>query len=465
FLSIYRISIKIKGESMNENEILLVDSVRAALQSTDKTALAEIWEDVFPIDIAIAFNDLDDDELLSFLMFAKDQSIAAVLEQANEDLQQRMLLLLENEHVLKIFSFMSRDDVADVLGNLPIDRRKGLVNLMKVGDQKLMQQLLGYDEDTAGGIMTTEYIALNENLSAENALKKIKQIAPKTEVIEVIFIINASRELVGTADLRDILVAKDDTVMAEIMNDNVITVYPETDQENVSLLVSKYDLKAIAVINRKNSLLGIVTVDDIIDVIVEEHTEDMLRMGGVNEGENINSSLGESIKMRLPWLFVNLLTAFLASFTVSLFEGTIAQVVALAAAMPIVAGMGGNAGTQTLSIVIRSIALGEIDLKHNWKLLLKEVCLGLFNGAATGAVTGAILFLRYQNPWLGLIIFAAMIGNLVIAGFFGFVIPLVLKALKQDPALASAVFLTTATDVFGFFIFLGLAQLALPLLV
>ncbi|MEG2770310.1 MAG: magnesium transporter, partial [Oscillospiraceae bacterium] len=334
-----------------------------------------------------------------------------------------------------------------------------------VGDQKLMQQLLGYDEDTAGGIMTTEYIALNENLSAENALKKIKQIAPKTEVIEVIFIINASRELVGTADLRDILVAKDDTVMAEIMNDNVITVYPETDQENVSLLVSKYDLKAIAVINRKNSLLGIVTVDDIIDVIVEEHTEDMLRMGGVNEGENINSSLGESIKMRLPWLFVNLLTAFLASFTVSLFEGTIAQVVALAAAMPIVAGMGGNAGTQTLSIVIRSIALGEIDLKHNWKLLLKEVCLGLFNGAATGAVTGAILFLRYQNPWLGLIIFAAMIGNLVIAGFFGFVIPLVLKALKQDPALASAVFLTTATDVFGFFIFLGLAQLALPLLV
>jgi magnesium transporter len=248
------------------------------------------------------------------------------------------------------------------------------------------------------------------------------------------------------------------------MNDNIISVNPEEDQETVSLLVSKYDLKAIPVINHKNCLLGIITVDDIIDVIVAEQTEDMLRLGGVGKEERVDSTLKTSIKKRLPWLFINLGTAFLASFTVGLFEDVIAQVVALAAAMPIVAGMGGNAGTQTLSVVIRSIALGEVSLKKNWKLVFKEIALGVVNGAATGILTGIILYMKYNNPYLGLIIFAAMIGNLVIAGFFGFLIPLLLKVFGIDPALASAIFLTTATDVFGFFIFLGLSKMFLPLL-
>ncbi|WP_322545655.1 magnesium transporter, partial [Clostridium perfringens] len=166
----------------------------------------------------------------------------------------------------------------------------------------------------------------------------------------------------------------------------------------------------------------------------------------------------------MPWLFINLGTAFLASFTVGLFEDVIAKVVALAAAMPIVAGMGGNAGTQTLSLVIRSIALGELELKKNWRLVFKEVALGVINGAATGFITGLILYIEYGNPYLGLIILVAMIGNLVIAGFFGFLIPLFLKLFGVDPALASAIFLTTATDVFGFFLFLGLAKMFLPLL-
>lgn len=198
--------------------------------------------------------------------------------------------------------------------------------------------------------------------------------------------------------------------------------------------------------------------------MVEEHTEDMLKLGGVSKEENIDTTLGESIKMRLPWLLINLLTAFLASFTVGIFESTIEQVVALAAAMPIVTGMGGNAGTQTLSIMVRSIALGEIKLKDTFKLLLKEVFLGIINGAVTGALTGIVLYFIYGNMYLGLIIFASMIGNLIIAGFFGFIIPLILKSCHADPALASTIFLTTATDVFGFFIFLGLSKIFLPLL-
>jgi magnesium transporter len=336
--------------------------------------------------------------------------------------------------------------------------------MMKESDTKQIQELLGYDEDSAGGIMTTEYIALAGELTIVESLNKIKEIGPKTEVIETIFVLNKSKELIGTADLRNILLAPDEEKLHNIMNDNIISVQPEVDQEEVSLLVSKYDLKAIPVISRNNSLLGIITVDDIIDVIVEEHTEDMLRLGGVSKEERVYSNLGTSVKKRLPWLFINLATAFLAAFTVSLFEDVIAQVVALAAAMPIVAGMGGNAGTQTLSIVIRSIALGEVELKKNWMLVFKEVALGIINGAAIGIITGILLYMKYGNPYLGLIIFAAMIGNLVIAGFFGFLIPLLLKVLGIDPALASAIFLTTATDVFGFLLFLGLSKTFLPLL-
>lgn len=445
---------------LEERQEELINSVL----EDDKEKVYEIIDNMYPIDIAIIIEEFDDESLMKFNEHIDNELMAEIIEQASEELQVRIIKLFEFKSIVHLFSYMSNDDIADILGNLPIKMRKDLLKLMKTGDTRQLQELLGYDEDSAGGIMTTEYIALRGDLLIGESLKKIKEIGPKTEVIETIFVLNNNKELIGTADLRDILVAPEDEKLLNIMNDNIISVYPEEDQEKVSLLVSKYDLKAIPVINHKNSLLGIITVDDIIDVIVEEQTEDILMMGGVSKEERVDSSLGTSIKRRLPWLFINLGTAFLAAFTVGLFEDVIAQVVALAAAMPIVAGMGGNAGTQTLSVVIRSIALGEVSLKKNWKLVFKEVGLGIINGAATGVVTGIILYMKYNNPYLGLIIFAAMIGNLVIAGFFGFIIPLLLKVFGVDPALASAIFLTTATDVFGFFLFLGLAKMFLPYL-
>lgn len=445
---------------LEERQEELINSVL----EDDKEKIHEIIDNMYPIDIAIIIEEFDDESLMKFNEHIDNELMAEIIEQASEELQVRIIKLFEFKSIVHLFSYMSNDDIADILGNLPIKMRKDLLKLMKTGDTRQLQELLGYDEDSAGGIMTTEYIALRGDLLIGESLKKIKEIGPKTEVIETIFVLNNNKELIGTADLRDILVAPEDEKLLNIMNDNIISVHPEEDQEKVSLLVSKYDLKAIPVINHKNSLLGIITVDDIIDVIVEEQTEDILMMGGVSKEERVDSSLGTSIKRRLPWLFINLGTAFLAAFTVGLFEDVIAQVVALAAAMPIVAGMGGNAGTQTLSVVIRSIALGEVSLKKNWKLVFKEVGLGIINGAATGVVTGIILYMKYNNPYLGLIIFAAMIGNLVIAGFFGFIIPLLLKVFGVDPALASAIFLTTATDVFGFFLFLGLAKMFLPYL-
>lgn len=442
-----------------------VETLIHVLSMDNNELLTEFLYDAHPIDVAILLEKLEDENLVKFNSLVTSQDMAKFLEQSTIELQVRLIKLIDFQSIVNIFSFMSKDDVADILGGVPIKMRKDLLKLMKKSDTIKLEELLGYAEDSAGGIMTTEYIALRRHLTTSEALSKIKNIGPKTEIIETIFIINDKKELVGTVDLRDILISPEDKLLQDIMRENIIYVYPDLDQEHVALLVSKYDLKAIPVVNHRKSLLGIITVDDIIDVIVEEQTEDMLHLSGVSKEERVDSSLLTSVRKRLPWLFINLITAFLASFTVGLFEDVIAQVVALAAAMPIVAGMGGNAGTQSLSVVIRSIALGEVSLKKDWRLIFKEVSLGMINGAATGLVTGFILYLKYGNPYLALIIFIAMIGNLVIAGFFGFLIPLVLKLLGIDPALASSIFLTTATDVCGFFLFLGLAKSFLNFLI
>ena len=448
-------------DEIEEQEVKL----KEMLLNSSQEELNDVIESVYAIDIALALEDFSDEEILTLYGKIDSEHMAQILEQADEDVQVRIIDLIDFKDLLNIFHHMSKDDIADILGNLPINMRKKIFKMMKSKDTIEIQNLLLYEEDTAGGIMTTEYIALSSRLTIEKAIKKIKEIGPKTEVIETIFVLNDKKELVGTADLRDILIADDNEVLENIMYETPVSVTPEVDQEEVSHLVSKYDLKAIPVTNRKNSLLGVITVDDIIDVLVEEQTEDILKMGGVSAEESTDNTVFTSIKMRLPWLFVNLLTAFFASFTVSLFEGTIAQVTALAAAMPIVAGMGGNAGSQTLSLIIRNITLGEISLKDDWKLVFKEICIGLVDGLAIGVVTGLILYVKYGNIYLAFIMIAAMTFNLIIAAASGFLIPLTLKAVGIDPALASAIFLTTATDVFGFFVFLGLANLLLPILI
>ncbi|MBM6968194.1 magnesium transporter [Pseudoramibacter alactolyticus] len=416
--------------------------------------------------VAVLDDDAIDDEDLKWFFNQDDKEfLADVLEDADDELQARVVHQLAYSDIIRIFSFMPNDEIADILGDLPIDSRKRLLKMMKASDSRELQVLLGYEDNTAGGLMTTEYIALYQDLTVVQALMKIREIAPKTEVIETIFVLNRKRQLVGWADLRDILSEDPATLLEDIMDPNVVTVDPLLDQEETAQVVRKYDLTALAVVNRRKSLLGIVTADDIMDVMVEEQTEDILHMGGVSGEEEIGGEIGTSIKRRLPWLCVNLITAFIAASAIAMFDSVIAQVAALASVMTIVSGMGGNAGSQTLSVAIRGITLGEINLKDDWPLVFKEIALGALNGAAIGLITGTIIYFRYHNIYLGMVVVMAMVGNLVIAGVSGYLIPLVLEKIGQDPALSSSIFLTTMTDTCGFFIFLGLAKLFLPLLV
>ena len=449
-----------------EDEEISPEEMAEEIQKIEsEEELEEYLEDNHFVDVAESFEELDDEELLRVFELMTDEQKANVIEQADDDLQERIFELIPDEEAIDILAFMSPDDIVDILGFIDIRKSKSILTKMKRSQANKIRELLGYEEDTAGGIMTTQYIAFKENLEIKEVMKKIKMIAPRTEVIETIFVTNSKKELVGEADLRDILISSDETKLSEIMDENPKYVYVEEDQEDVARLVSKYDLKVVPVINHKKMILGIITIDDIIDVIQEENTEDILKLGGVSEEEDIYSDFWFSVKQRLPWLVINLGTAFLASFVIGIFSGTVEKVVILSSVMTIISGMGGNAGTQALSVTIRALALGEVDLKDTLGIIWKTVLVGTINGALLGLLCGGILWEIYGNFYMGLIVFLAMIGNLVIACMIGFLIPITLKAMKIDPAMASAVVLTTATDCFGFLIFLSLATVFLNKLV
>lgn len=438
-------------------EKITQEKLQDALQNQD--SFLAFYVDVEPVDLALAIENLDDDDIQKICQWLEDEPLSELIEDADDDLRLRLSSFIDDHRLLSVFNFMQKDDIVDIIGDLPTGRKKALINLMRSGDQKIIKELLKYPEESAGGIMTTSYIAIKANWTVAQSLQRIREIADKSEVIETLYVIDVTKRLIGEVDLRNMLGAQKAQRISTIMNDSVISVQPEVDQEQVARLVSRYDLTSIPVVNKRGAILGIITVDDVIDVIVEEYEEDMLQMAGVNREEDLSSTLSESIRMRLPWLMVNLLTAFLASFTVKMFQNTIEQVVALSATMTIVTGMGGNAGTQTMSILVRELAKREIPLKENWKALVKELLLSVVDGAATGIVTAIIVYFMYGNFYLALIIFIAMIGNLLVSGLFGFLVPLGLKKLHADPAISSTIFVTTATDVLGFFIFLGLAKL------
>lgn len=427
--------------------------------------LNSLTDELKLIDIAKTLSEYEDNQIVLLCTALTDEKLAMVLEHADENIQLKIISYLTNEKILKIFGYMQKDDIADILGMLKIYKRKELLNLMIEGDRKILTSLLGYKEDSAGGIMTTEFIIFKQDMTIKDTLKEIKKMAPKNELLDTLFISDNTRKVVGTVELRDVLINDNNTILADISSKNFISVEPEVDQEEVAAMFRKYDLTVLPVVNKKQIILGIITVDDVMDVMVEEQTEDILKMGGVAKEETLNSTFWDSVKLRLPWLVINLLTAFLAALTVKAFEGTIAKVVALSSTMSMVTGMGGNAGTQTVSIIIRNIAMGNIELKDALPQLKKEILLGLVNGLVIGIITGIVVGMIYQSVYLGIIILLAMVGNLIVSGIFGLLVPLVLQKLKVDPALSSSIFLTTATDVLGFFIFLSLANLFISYLV
>jgi magnesium transporter len=318
--------------------------------------------------------------------------------------------------------------------------------------------LLQYQDDTAGGLMTPDYPVVNEKTTTPNALDQLRLLGEDAEDINSVLVIDDDQRLVGSLSITRLALARSSAVVGDIMNRDINSVTAETDQEECAKVMQRYNLDLLPVLDSERRLSGVIMDDDLVDVVVEEATEDMFRIASVG-GERIAGPLTNSLRSRLPWLYINLATAFLAAVMVSLFETTITRVVALAVFLPVVASQGGIGGTQTVTLVVRSMALGEVSRRQGVRLLVRELALGLIHGVALGIVVGIVAYLWKWNVTLGLVLGLAMLGNMLVAGMFGAGVPLLLRQLRMDPAVSSAVFVTTFTDVIGFVLFLGLAAI------
>ncbi len=428
--------------------------------------LEEQLEDIHPADILELVHSEEETDPKQLLERLPDPIIADIIDEEDEDEKYELLKLFPEERQKAILEKMSSDELADMVGSME-DKSEltKLIGKLSDEDRSEVSQLLSYPPDTAGGIMATEFINIYDNKTVYKTLLYLQEIAEEVENSYALYVVDRQNHLKGSLSLTDIVTSPFDTPILDIMNSHVRKAHVEDDQEKVSREFEKYGLVELPVVNDDDQLVGVITVDDILEVATEEATEDIHYMGGLSGEEEVDGPLADSLRSRLPWLVVNLLTAFLASWVVGLFESTISQVVALSAIMSIVTGMGGNAGTQSMTIIVRGIALGEVNRENGLRIFIKEFLVGLLTGAAIGGIVAIVEYVLHGNVYLGLVTGLAMILNMMAATVTGYLVPVALKKMKIDPALASAVFVTTVTDVLGFFFFLGLATLFLPKLI
>ncbi|MDR3601916.1 MAG: magnesium transporter [Desulfosporosinus sp.] len=445
------------------SDVLSKESLKKLLLDSKRNELQQYLEDLHPADILEVLRDRDLNKL-EIMEKLPTRLLADVFEEMEEEEKEDFLNLFPEPAQYGIVNEMTSDEIADLLSNFEPKRiTRFLANIGKEAAEDV-KELLTYEDDTAGGLMASEFVAINETMNVKETLKYLQIAVLDVESAYYLYVLDKDDILKGIVSLRELVISTFDTKIEDIMHENVKSVPLEMDQEEVAALFEKYGFQAMPVTDEKGKMRGIITVDDIIEVVREEATEDILRLAGVNEGEVIDGSTFASVKSRLPWLSVNLVTAILAGATVGLFSDTIDKVVILAAFNPIIAGMGGNAGTQSLTLIVRGIALGEFTKENAKKVFRKELLVGLVNGLAIGALIAVIGMLWSHKPVFGIVVGVSMLANMCLATIVGYLVPVALKKLKIDPALASAVFVTTFTDVCGFFFFLGLATLLLKYL-
>lgn len=434
------------------------------LQNEDREALITLFHDLHPADAARQLADLSPQEIARYIEIVGPSEALTAFEFVPFEMQKETLQHLTRDTLVQIITLMSPDDRADLVEEMDEQFRERLLSRLIQAEKQNILKLITYPEDSAGAYMTTDYALLRSETTVRAALDQLRFQALKKETIYYVYVVDQVRRLVGFVSLRDLIMASPEKIVGEIMYKKVISVRVDKDIEDVVKEMTRYDFLAIPVVDADERLVGIITYDDIFDVINEEATEDMYLLANLDTDDKISSPLSRSVKLRVPWLLVNLCTALLSAFTVSFFSETIARFVVLASLMPIVAGVGGNAGTQALTVVVRALALGEMKLRGNWKLLLKQAGVGLFCGVICGMVMAIIAYVWHRNIWLSFIIWMAMIANLIIAGLVGSFVPIVLRRFRLDPALGSSIFVTMSTDVAGFFTFLGLASLLIQFL-
>jgi magnesium transporter len=438
---------------------LVLDSVKRLLRIGATANLLNLLQKQHPADLAQIFSELPDkDREAAFSLLAERNGRLAMegLSELGPEAGAALLATRSAEEIAKLAQEIPSDDAAALIDYLPEELSSAVLDLMRPKESGVVENLLEYDEQTAGRIMNPHVFALNEDMTVGEAITEL-QINRDVEMVFYLYVVDERGHLVGVVSLRRLLLVSPETPLKRIMTADLMSARVDMDQEEVARQVAAYNLLAIPVVDEENKLVGIITVDDVIDVIKDEATEDIYRLAGVAGDERAFTPAGESLRKRLPWLGINLVTAFMATLVVALFEGTIGLFPVLAVFMPVVAGMGGNAGMQTLTVIVRGLALGELTWSNSRKALMKEAAVGIGNGIVLGVVAALVVWAIRGNLMLGAVLGMAMIINMFVAATAGTLVPLGLRAANVDPALASSVFITTMTDMIGFFSFLGLA--------
>ena len=438
----------------DDDEQAQQERFRALLDDDNTDAALDMLSRMFPADQGLTLVELNRAERNTILGLLALEHTAHILEHLSPQEASQLADGVDPQVLSGILDASTLDIAADVLRRLPRQQSEEVHGMMS--RQEALGPLLQYPDRSAGSLMTTDYPEVNASASAASALDIVRLRGDAAEHIGAVLLVDAHHRLVGSVSIVRLALARPDTVVDQLTDAEMHSVTPLTNQEECARLMERYSLHYIPVSEPEGRLLGVILGEDLIDVAEEEATEDMYNIAGI-PGERVTGPLGASIAHRLPWLYINLGTAFLAALVISVFESTIARVVALAVFLPVVAGQGGIGGTQTLTLVVRSMALGELPGRRGMRLLAREVALGLVHGLLLGLAVALVAGLWKGSPFLGLVLGLAMLANMLVAGLAGAGVPLLLRRLRLDPAVASAVIVTTFTDLAGFAVFLGLA--------
>ncbi|HYT83208.1 MAG TPA: magnesium transporter [Gemmatimonadales bacterium] len=432
------------------------DELKRLAEQEDLRPFIERVAELHPSDVADVLATLEEParaRALAELPIEMASKALAELEGRGQHAEE-LLRAVGPGYAAELVEEMPSDDAAALIRELPPEEREAV--LAAVEDRAEVEQVLRYPEDSAGGLMSTEVVAVSESASLAEAIAEIRRQCAEDDQLYQVYAVDGGRRLTGVVPTARLIVSAPARRVREVMEPVPAAARPELDQEQVARLMARYNLAALPVVDEGGRLLGRVTFDDVIDVVEAEMTEDLLKFASVSPAEDLAAPWSTAVKRRLPWLGVNLLTAFLAGAVVYLFQGTITRVVTLAVWMPVIAGMGGNAGTQALAVTVRRLALRQLPRSRALEVIGKEILVGTVNGIANGVVVGLVATAMGEGWRLGLVVLLAMWGNLAVAGFAGALIPIVLERLGIDPAIASSIFVTTFTDVCGFLLLLGL---------
>ncbi|MBL8498735.1 magnesium transporter [Nitrosomonas sp. JL21] len=433
----------------------------SSVQARNLSELQYFLEQLHPADIAHILEALPLDDRLLIWSMVKAEQDGEVLLETSDAVRATLITDMGSQELVAATEFLDTDEIADLAPDLPQEVMDDVFRSLPITEREQLRAAMSYPEDSVGALMDFDVITIREDVRLEVVLRYLRRLEEMPDHTDQLFVVDRNELLKGVLLINKLLVSDPDTLVADVMTKEMIKLHPDDVAHQAANAFERYDLVSASVVGENDKLLGRVSVDTVIDFIRAKAENEALNLAGLSEEEDLFAPVLKSVKNRWMWLAINLVTAFIASRVIGFFEDSIEQLVALAALMPIIAGIGGNSGNQTLTMIVRALALDQINTSSAWKLIIKEVGVSIVNGLLWGAVVGLFTFAIYQNAELGLVMTLAMILNLLLAALLGVLIPLTLRKMNRDPALGSSVMITAVTDSGGFFIFLGLATLFL----